>query len=50
MLGYLFPTQTLALLSVASEKVGDCRDIFTGILLQQAFTTCSRCLARGTAY
>ena len=49
-LGYLFPTQSLALLSIASEQVGERSGIYAGIRLQQTFTTCSRCMARGRAY
>lgn len=48
--GYQFPTQSLVLLSVASEKVGDRHGIYAGIRLQQTLTTCSKCLTRGRAY
>jgi len=49
-IGYAFPTQTVALLSVASETVGDRHGIYGGIRLVQTITTCSRCFTRGKAY
>ena len=49
-LGYNFPSETLLLLSIADERVGDEHGIYSGIRLQQTFTTCSRCLTRSRAY
>ena len=48
--GYNFPSQSLLMLSVASEKVGDRHGVYAGIRLQQTFTTCSRCMTRGRAF
>jgi hypothetical protein len=48
--GYNFPSQSLVMLSIADEKVGDRYGVYAGIRLQQTFTTCSRCMRRGRAY
>jgi hypothetical protein len=48
--GYQFPTQSLVMLSLASEKVGDRHGIYAGIYLQQTLTTCSKCFTRGRDY
>lgn len=49
-IGYAFPTQSVALLSIASEKVGDRHGVYAGIRLVQTITTCSRCFVHGGAY
>lgn len=49
-IGYNFPSQSLLLVSVADEKVGERHGVYAGIRLQQTFTTCSRCMTRGRAY
>lgn len=49
-IGYNFPSQSLLLVSIADEKVGDRHGVYAGIRLQQTFTTCSRCMMRGRAY
>ena len=48
--GYNFPSQSLLMLSLADEKVGNRHGIYAGIRLQQTFTTCSRCMRHGRAY
>ncbi|MEO6339237.1 MAG: hypothetical protein ABIO39_04275 [Caulobacteraceae bacterium] len=46
-LAYTLPSATVAALSVAREQVGDRRGVYAGLRLTQAFTLCSRCLAKG---
>ena len=48
--GYRFPTNSLLMLSIADENVGDRRGTYFGIRLQQTLTTCSKCFTRGRAF
>ena len=49
-LGYVLPSATTATLSVAHEVVGPAQGVYAGFRLTQTFTTCSRCLAKGSFY
>ncbi|MDB5475955.1 MAG: hypothetical protein JWP49_1466 [Phenylobacterium sp.] len=49
-LGYTLPSRTLAAISVAHERVGGERGAYIGVRLTQTLTTCSTCMAKGSAY
>jgi hypothetical protein len=49
-IGYALPSDTVAQLSIASEKVGGRDGVYAGLRLTQVFTTCNRCLAHGRFY
>lgn len=46
-IAYTLPSQTLLSLSAAHETVGTKKGLYAGLRLTQAFTTCSKCIARG---
>lgn len=48
--GYTLPSQTVAAISIAQEKVADRQGVYAGIRLTQTLTTCSRCIAKGHYY
>jgi hypothetical protein len=48
--GYTLPSQTVAALSVAQERVGDRHGVYFGIRLTQTLTTASRAIAKGRYY
>ena len=48
--GYKFPTQTIVSVSAARERVDQRSGLYAGIRLTQTFTTCGRCMTKGSAY
>lgn len=48
--GHDLPSQVLASLSVARERVDDRVGVYAGLRLTKTFTTCARCLTRSHAY
>jgi hypothetical protein len=48
--GYTLPSRTVAGFSVAHERVGGQHGAYFGLRLTQTLTTCSTCMAKGSAY
>ena len=46
-LGYAFPPDTVAAVSLAHETVDGREGVYAGVRLTQTLTSCSRCLAKG---
>ena len=49
-IAYTLPSQTILSLSAAHETVGAEKGFYTGLRVTHTFTTCSKCIARGSYY
>ena len=48
--GYVLPSDTVAAVSIASERVGGRDGVYAGLRITQTLTSCNRCLAKGRSY
>ncbi|HTI66038.1 MAG TPA: hypothetical protein VL460_00675 [Caulobacteraceae bacterium] len=49
-IGYSLPSDTVAALSVASERVGGRDGVYAGLRITQTLTSCNRCLTKGRPF
>jgi hypothetical protein len=49
-IGFSLPSDTVAAVSVATERVGGRDGVYAGLRLTQTLTSCNRCLAKGRFY